>query len=125
MIHSPKEFDDLNFGAKGKLSLRRKHAGKNAPLTQISTGQRSALSLSIFSALNRKLKNGPDVLIFDDPVINVDDLNILSYLDYLREVALNGNRQIFFATANDNLAFLFTQKFKFLDKDFVTIELTR
>jgi exonuclease SbcC len=125
MIHSPKEFDDLNFGAKGKLSLRRKHAGKNAPITQISTGQRSALSLSIFSALNRKLKNGPDVLIFDDPAINVDDLNILSYLDYLREVALNGNRQVFFATANDNLAFLFTQKFKFLDKEFVTIELTR
>ncbi len=125
MIHAPKEFDDLNFSNTGNVSLRRKQTNNNAPLTQISTGQRSALSLSIFSALNRKLKNGPDILMFDDPVINVDDLNVLSYFDYLREVAINGKRQIFFATANENLAFLFAQKFNFLNDDFVTIELSR
>lgn len=125
MIHSPKEFDDLSFSPSGNVSLRRKQTNKNALLTQISTGQRSALSLSIFSALNRKLKNGPNILMFDDPVINVDDLNVLSYFDYLREVAINGNRQIFFATANENVAFLFSQKFKFLEEGFVTIELSR
>ena len=125
MIHSPKEFDNLTFSITGNVSLRRKHTNRNAPLTQISTGQRSALSLSVFSALNRKLKNGPNILLFDDPVMNVDDLNVLSYFDYLREVAINGNRQVFFATANDNVAFLFSQKFKFLGSEFVTIDLTR
>ena len=125
MIHSPKEFEDLIFGDNSEIFLKRIGNTKKVPLTEISTGQRSALSLAIFSALNRKLKNGPNILLFDDPVSNVDDLNILSYLDYLREVAINGNRQIFFATANDNIAFLFSQKFKFLDSDFKVFELSR
>jgi DNA repair exonuclease SbcCD ATPase subunit len=122
MIHTPKEFTDLKFNADGDIVLVRQN-GKDASLSEISTGQRSALSLAVFSALNRKLKKGPNLLMFDDPVANVDDLNVLSYFDYLREVAIRGNRQIFFATANENLAFLFTQKFSFLDKEFVTIPL--
>ena len=125
MIHAPKEFDDMIFNTDGSVSLRRKRYQSIAPLAEISSGQRSALALSIFSALNRKIEKGPKILMFDDPVINIDDLNVLSYFDYLREVAINGKRQIFFATANENLAFLFTQKFKFLDSDFVTIDLKR
>ena len=123
MIHSPKEFEGLNFMDNGKISLKRKNDDNLAQLTEISTGQRSALALSIFSALNRKLKNGPEIMMFDDPVANIDDLNILSYFDYLREVAMNGNRQIFFATANENAAFLFKQKFDFLGEDLGVIEL--
>ena len=122
MIHTPKEFTDLKFHEDGDIVLVREN-GKDASLSEISTGQRSALSLAVFSALNRKLKKGPNMLMFDDPVANVDDLNVLSYFDYLREVAIRGNRQIFFATANENLAFLFAQKFSFLEKEFVTIPL--
>jgi len=59
--------------------------------------------------------------MFDDPVANIDDLNILSYFDYLREIAVNGDRQIFFATANENAAFLFKQKFDFLGEDYFKI----
>ncbi len=126
MIHSPKEFDSLNFEDGGQISLTRIQDDELAKLSEISTGQRSALALSVFSALNRKLKNGPNILMFDDPVSNIDDLNILSYFDYLREVAINGNRQIFFSTANENAAFLFKQKFDFLGKEnFKIIELNR
>lgn len=49
-----------------------------------------------------------------DPIAHVDDLNSLSFLDYLREVVLTGKRQVFFATANDKLAALFERKFDFL-----------
>jgi chromosome segregation protein len=56
----------------------------------------------------------PPVVLIDDPIAHVDDLNSLSFLDYLREVVLTGRRQIFFATANDILATLFERKFDFL-----------
>jgi len=126
MVHSPKEFEGINFETEEGIILGRGKTQKAARLSEISTGQRSALSLSIFSALNRKLRNGPNILMFDDPVSNIDDLNILSYFDYLREVAIHGNRQVFFATANNNVAFLFAQKFSFLgDNDFKVFNMTR
>lgn len=125
VIHSPKEFEYINFGSDGSVNLKRIDEEKEASLSEISTGQRSALALSIFSALNRKLKRGPNILLFDDPVANIDDLNVLSYFDYLREVAVNGNRQIFFATANENVAFLFSQKFNFLGEDYKEFNFAR
>jgi hypothetical protein len=60
------------------------------------------------------------------PAAHVDDLNVLSFLNYLREVALTGSRQIFFATANDKLATLFERKFDFLGpKGFRRFNLSR
>ena len=115
MIHTPREFENINFNEELHLILERENSQGEAELSTISTGQRSALALSIFLCLNKKLRNGPPFLIFDDPIAYIDDLNILSFIDYLREIALNTNRQIFFATANENLAFLFHQKFGFLD----------
>ena len=94
--------------------LKRRLDDTEVPMNKISTGQRSALALSIFIALNKKLKHGPYVMIFDDPVTYTDDLNILSFLDYLRELVINENRQLFFATANQKLAGLFEKKFAFL-----------
>jgi DNA repair protein SbcC/Rad50 len=91
----------------------------------VSTGQRAALAVSIFLALNSLLKNGPAIILLDDPVAHVDDLNTLSFFDYLREVAVRNKRQIFFATANDKLANLFRKKFDFLGEQFKEIELNR
>jgi len=61
-----------------------------------------------------QLITGPPVILIDDPVAHIDDLNCLSFLDYLREIALTGRRQIFFATADDKLATLFERKFDFM-----------
>ncbi|MEX1013935.1 MAG: ABC transporter ATP-binding protein, partial [Candidatus Paceibacterota bacterium] len=125
LIHSPREFSDLIFDENDTIKLERE-TGVLATLNEISSGQRSALAISIFLALNKKLKNGPDVLLFDDPVTTIDDLNTLSFLDYLRELSINSNRQIFFATANDDLAYLFKKKFEFLeDESFGEYELER
>jgi exonuclease SbcC len=50
----------------------------------------------------------------------------LSFLDYLRELIVKANRQLFFATANDDLAFLFKKKFEFLgEKELKVIPLSR
>jgi DNA repair protein SbcC/Rad50 len=63
--------------------------------------------------------------MLDDPVAHVDDLNMLAFLDYLREIAITGSRQIFFATADEKVAAIFNQKFLALKSDYAEIPLTR
>lgn len=124
IIQAPNEFANIMFDKKTGIKLVRKNK-RIAKLQEISTGQRSALAISIFLTLNKQIKNGPKYLIFDDPIAFTDDLNILSFLDYLREYMINSDRQIFFATANDNLAFLFKKKFDVFAEDFNIISLER
>ncbi|MDH6183322.1 hypothetical protein [Polaromonas sp. CG_23.6] len=76
-------------------------------------------------AMNSKLQTAPPVLLFDDPIAHVDDFNSLSFLDHLRDVALMGNRQIFYATADARLAGLFEHKFSFLGNKFRRFDLVR
>ena len=65
-------------------------------------------------------------ILIDDPIAHVDDLNSLSFLDYLRDVALTGRRQIFFASADDKLATLFERRFDLLGpEDFRRFDLRR
>jgi DNA repair protein SbcC/Rad50 len=122
-IHSPAEFSGLG----DKLTtLIRKGDGGTASLQQISSGQRAAFALSLFLAQNAQLRTAPPLILIDDPVAHVDDLNCLSFLDYLREVVITGDRQVVFATANDKLAALFERKFDFLgDKEFKRYNLAR
>jgi DNA repair protein SbcC/Rad50 len=122
-IHSPADFRGLGSNL---ATLVRKADGKEARLSQISTGQRAAFALSIFLAQNAQLKVAPPVVLIDGPIAHVDDLNSLSFLDYLREVVLTGRRQVFFATANDKLATLFERKFDYLgSKGFRRFDLLR
>lgn len=123
-IHSPKEFTGLSIDS-GKINLEKGLLGTATPINEISTGQRSALALSIFLALNRKLTKGPNIIIFDDPVTYTDDLNILSFLDYLRTLIINESRQLVFATASKKIAGLFEKKFNFLEEEFKIFELSR
>jgi exonuclease SbcC len=123
-IHMPNEFEIKTV--QGKLLIIRRETGKAVKLGEMSTGQRAAYALSLFLAMNSRLKSGPRVLLFDDPIAHVDDMNVLSFLDHLRDLAIKGSRQIFFATADTKLAGLFRQKFRFLGgEDFREIPLTR
>ena len=122
-IHSPAEFSGLGSSL---ASLIRKSDGSEAKLTEISTGQRAAFALSLFLAQNSQLTVAPPVILIDDPIAHVDDLNSLSFLDYLRETVIAGRRQIFFATADDKLATLFERKFDFMgDGEFRRFNLSR
>lgn len=121
-IHSPSEFK--KFDSKWQYLIRNN--GTKASLSQISTGQRAALALSIFLSQNAQLKNGPPVILIDDPIAHIDDLNSLSFLDYMREFILNSDRQIFFTTSNEKIATLFERKFDYLgNDDFKKINLSR
>ncbi|OAJ52500.1 hypothetical protein A6V36_13920 [Paraburkholderia ginsengiterrae] len=114
-IHSPQEYELGDF-TEESLIIRRENKQVHA-VTQVSTGQRAALALSIFLALNDSAKSAPPVILIDDPVAHIDDLNTLSFLDYLREIALRTRKQVFFATADIRLAALFQRKFEFMGND--------
>lgn len=121
-IHSPLEYEYV--GRPGVL-LETEDGHDARTLDQISTGQRAAFALSIFLARNRTAASAPPVLLIDDPIAHIDDLNALSFLDYLRDLAVNSGRQIFFATADTRVASLFSKKFSFLGASFKTISLVR
>ena len=121
-IHAPAEFSGIGSTLN---TLVRKVDSSEANMAEISTGQRAAVALSIFLAQNGQLSSAPPIILIDDPIAHVDDLNSLSFLDYLREVAIDGKRQIFFATANDKMTTLFERKFDFLGEDFRRISLSR
>jgi len=122
-IHMPNEFELKT--QDGKLSILRRQTGAEVQLDQMSTGQRAAFALSLFLAMNRRLSSGPPMLLFDDPVAHVDDINVLSFLDHLRHLAIGGKRQIVFATADTKLAGLFRHKFRFLGDEFKELVLSR
>lgn len=113
-IHAPNEFEAVELN--GELLLKR-NTGEKSNVSEISTGQRAALALSIFLAMNSSVSTRAPWLLFDDPIAHVDDLNILSFFDTLRDLLLLGNQQIFFATASSRIADLFVRKFDFLGAD--------
>lgn len=119
-IHVPNE---LRLSGLAECRLERVHTQNVADLSQISTGQRAALTLSIFLTLNLSLQAGPPIMLIDDPVAHIDDLNALAFLDYLADIAEKGTRQIFFATADDRLANLFEKKMGFLGTELAVINL--
>ncbi|SFP99496.1 AAA family ATPase [Variovorax sp. 770b2] len=121
-IHSPMEY---RIAPDPKEPLARRDNGGPISLAKVSTGQRAAYALSIFLAMNAQLKNGPKVLLLDDPISHIDDFNALSFLDYLRNLVIHSNRQVFFATADEKIAGLFAHKFGFLGDELHTLELSR
>ena len=123
-LHTPNEFD-LHV-TDTQLHITRRSDETEVDLNEMSSGQRAAYALSLFLAMNESLRNGPKVILFDDPVAHIDDINTLSFLDYLRDIALSRSRQLFFATADSQLAGLFKHKFRFLgEKRFKVFDLVR
>lgn len=128
-IHAPNEFGILKgLGDASKtIQLIRKSTDTGVSLNQISTGQRAAFALSVFLAQNARLKAAaPPVMLIDDPIAHIDDLNALTFIDYLREIVLASKRQLFFATSDEKLASLIERKFDFLGKaEFRRFDLVR
>ncbi|MFF2090805.1 ABC-three component system middle component 1 [Paenibacillus sp. NPDC058174] len=123
VLHTPREFDQLELGESG-LSLRRKWDEKPVKAYQMSSGQRASLALSVMFAIHLAAPRAPRVLMMDEPVANMDDLHLMNLLDLLRDLSLSG-RQIFFTTANPDVANLFRRKFSFYGERFTHFEFMR
>jgi len=122
-LHAPREFDRLSLNSKGELIAYRNES--ETPVNLMSAGQRTAVVLSVFLRMYLGMNTSPNFILLDEPVSNIDDLNILSLLDFLRELAISKDTQIFFTTANQNVAKLFRRKFSFLREKYGEYRLVR
>lgn len=126
-MHAPRDFCNVVWRPDSPMAIQavRKHTGEPCSVAELSSGQRNALALAIFLTMNRKITQAPSLILLDDPVAHVDDLNIVSFFDCLRELLPGCNRQVFFATASAKTAHLFARKFDYLgDEVFKSFPLT-
>ncbi|WP_129723491.1 response regulator [Xylanivirga thermophila] len=126
-LHSPREFDKLDLNEKEEIVGYRNinNVEVEVPIYLMSAGQRTAVVLSIFFKMHISMKTAPKFILLDEPVSNIDDLNILGLLDFLREMAISNGTQIFFTTANYSVAKLFKRKFSFLRDKFYEFKFIR
>lgn len=122
-LHAPREFHRL--GLNDAHCLVGYRGDEEVPLQQMSTGQKTAVVLAVFFRMHLTNPAAPGFLLLDEPVSNTDDLNVLSLLDLLRELAISHHTQIFMTTANRNIAKLFRRKFSFLGHDFQELSFKR
>lgn len=117
-LHAPNEFSSLVLTDEGQIVAKRKGFSGESAIYQMSTGQRTAVTLAIFFVMHLVMDTAPKFLMLDEPVANMDELNVLGLLDFLRQLAITRNTQIFFTTANSQVAALFRRKFSFFKEDF-------
>ncbi|MGE7219597.1 AAA family ATPase [Priestia koreensis] len=120
-LHTSGEFEEILVKPEG-IFLKRTNFEELAKPYELSTGQRTAIALSIMFALHYSAQNVPKLLMFDEPVANMDENQLRSFLDLLVEFATNGE-QIFITTANDQMYQLMKQKFSVLINDVNYLEL--
>lgn len=117
VLHLPREFEALKI-SDNQLVASRRGAEYCQPIHQMSAGQRTAVVLAVFFALHLSMRTAPNFILLDEPVANMDDLNVLGLLDFLRQLNLTRGTQIFFTTANPLVASLFRRKFSYLNNEF-------
>ncbi|MED5121612.1 AAA family ATPase [Priestia megaterium] len=84
---------------------------KLPPILYFSAAQVNILSLSIFLA--KSLINEPrglSTIFMDDPISHLDNLNILSFIDLLRTITDDLDRQVIISTHNENFYKLIKRK---------------
>lgn len=123
-LHQPQEFSKLEIDPTGQNIIGYR-GQETVSAERMSTGQRTALVLSVFFQMNLTAGSVPAFLLLDEPVANIDDLNVLALIDFLREFVITHHRQIVVTTANRNVAKLFRRKLSFLLQDFQELSFQR
>jgi DNA repair exonuclease SbcCD ATPase subunit len=85
---------------------------KHSPSYIFSTAQNNILALSIFLSFAIKQKwSLLDSIFLDDPIQNMDDINVHSFVDLLRLVQSKTNKQIFISTHDEKIYKFMLNKF--------------
>ena len=86
------------------------------PSLTFSSAQLNVLAISIFLAIHtNQAWSKLDTIMMDDPIQNMDDLNILSYIDLIRKI--RKKKQIIISTHDDNIYRLMRRKLRPSDKE--------
>lgn len=123
LLHRPKEFSNLKI-INGEIRFTRTSNELIIGAESMSTGQKMALSISLLLTLHLTAENAPKLIIFDEPVANLDDMHVLNLVDLLRELAMN-DTQIILTTANKQIANYLRRKFSFFGDSYYHYELNR
>ena len=128
-LHTPQEYTRLELKTENQhealFAVRAGDSQETVSLQEMSTGQRTSVVLSVLLEMHLSMQNVPRFLLIDEPVANIDDLNILSMLDFFREMVISQHRQLFVTTANQNVAKLFRRKFSFLETGYSEFTIRR
>jgi len=116
LLHMPREFTNLEY-KDYKIKVKRTSTGEIIDASQMSTGQRASLALALMFTLHSTARNAPKFILLDEPIANMDDMHFLNLIDIVRKFALTGT-QIFFTTANPEVAGIFRRKFSFFEDKF-------
>lgn len=116
------EYSELKL-FKGEIVAVRSGTKEIVTMSEMSTGQKVCLALSLMFSLFLSNENAPNIIMFDEPVANLDDVHMLNLLDVLRRFAMAGT-QIFFTTSNPNVAKLFRRKFSYLENEFAVYKVS-
>ncbi|WP_323174755.1 AAA family ATPase [Natrialba sp. PRR66] len=112
----PYQFNEvqLNDDDEVRVIRRGQDDQKPEPITDMSSGQRAALALAIFVTNNLTHAHAPPVMLLDEPFAHLDDINTISFFNLLIELATRRDgeqdRQVIFATANEDIADLLERK---------------
>lgn len=110
-LNPHKKFGDLELLIKNqarnrsKLGLRMGDEYKYNPIYLLSSAQSNTLALSIFLGVNLISKTLKlETILLDDPIQNMDDINIHSFVDLLKQVSQQQNKQIIMSTHDERIA---------------------
>ncbi|MCO4097336.1 AAA family ATPase [Macrococcoides canis] len=105
-----KDFD--NIEEKSIVKFMTNSNNNHDAMYQLSTGQLAAISLAFTLSLNTMFKLSDDLnfLMIDDPIQDMDSLNVLSFIEILRH-SIIGKYQVILSTYNDQNALFMAYKF--------------
>ena len=78
-------------------------------LNTMSSGQIAAVVISLTLALNRVYSKNLNTILVDDPVQTMDDINMISFVELLRNEF--SDKQVIFSTHEDNISRYFLYKY--------------
>lgn len=112
-LNPHKKFENIKLIAKNKPKIRSElglqmstvEGEKYNPVYFFSSAQSNTLALSIFLGLNL-ISNGLNLntILLDDPIQNMDDINIHSFVDLLKQISFQEDKQIIISTHDDRIA---------------------
>ena len=85
---------------------------KHSPSYIFSSAQNNVLALSIFLSFAIKQKwSKLDTIFLDDPIQNMDDINIHSFVDLIRSIQKQTDKQFFISTHDERIYNFMLNKF--------------
>lgn len=108
------------------LEVFNEDSKKVNPSYIFSSAQNNVLALSIFLsfAVNKNWSN-LDFICMDDPIQNLDDINIFNFIDIIRTLIRYTDKQIFISTHDDRVYNFMLKKFRGYVQSFEFIEYGR